>query len=347
MLKQVSMNILSVIHRNPIVFVLLFMTLMSCNNTEIGTLKNDQIPEEIRTEIQSLNRMFMSAVADHDEQKMMLLLSDDLGGAVGESLHTFMKQAATSVDDMGFSVFDEYYTVNGSDSMETTIISGTELNDYSITFKALNAEMYTALISPNKEGDQRVFTLIYGRFGDKWKLNIIQFGRLQVAGKTAIEHYQMAQKMLEDGNTLAATHHMALADRCKKPANKYWSYNEQATLDDFYHTVIEHAREELPVPYVYEDIPSNPEVFSISPQPMDGMICSMVRYKTDVALDDTIGLEIENRFIQLEIAKTYPGIDQGVSHIFYRAFNEYPVDNQNTPYFGFVQEVDTTMKPSI
>lgn len=321
--------------------ILLSITLASCAKQHEGTLRNDAIDPEVKNEITKLNATVIDALKNKDEKKITTLMTADLRASVSESLIPFLEQTSAIIQSKSFDAMDEYHTNNALAEKDVTLISGNETdNDYIIQYHSPTKESFVSVLVPKREGDRYLVTTFFVRDEDQWKLNTLQFGRHTISGFTAPELFRIAEKEQFNGNLIPAINHMVLSNTCMNPAESNWQYRIAADMDAFNQALTEEAQAKYPMPLTIHEIETHPEIFKIMPQRVDNEICTMIKYRSDINIKDTLALAAENKAMHDLAPGLFPGINKAVPFVFYRAFNEIPKEEISTPYFGFVRPVE-------
>jgi hypothetical protein len=323
--------------------IALFLTstlIISCQETQVGTYRNENIDPEVLEEVRALDAQVVEALRDNDSEGLKRLMSDDLKASVSEDLSGFMERAQRSIESKQYITVDQYHRV-GTANETVALISGTDKDDdYIIQYQSITNESFVSVIAPKREGDTYLLTTFYGRFEDDWKLNIIQFERYTLGGLSSIQLFREAQAELEKGYVVNAFNRMLLGQTCSQPAGEFWQFRIQAEMDAFNDSLTQLAQGSYPMPMVVDTIPTKPIIFQITPQRVDLDICTMIKYVSGINIKDTLALAAENKMLHELARKKFNGIDADVPFIFYRAFNEMPKEGISTPYFGFVRPVD-------
>jgi len=321
------------------IFLLIFI-IVSCTAKHEGTLRNEKIDPKVKNEITKLNAAVIDALKNKDEKKITDLMTADLRESVAENLTPFLEQTSSIIQSKSFEAMDEYHTIKPQANNDVTLISGNDSdNDYIIQYHSHSKESFISVLIPKRDGDRYLVSTFYIRDQDEWKLNTLQFGRHTVSGYTAPELFRIAEKEQFDGHLIPAINCMVLSNTCMTPAESNWQYRIASKMDAFNQSLTEQAQERYPMPLIISEIETQPEIFKIMPQRVDNEICTMIKYRSDINIKDTMALAAENKAMHEMASSLFPGIDKDVPFVFYRAFNEIPKEDISTPYFGFVRPV--------
>jgi len=207
-----------------------------------------------------------------------------------------------------------------------------------IQYKALNKEMYVSLLLPNGLENDMLLLVIYGKYGNNWKINIIQFGEYSYFGKLAPDYYKLAKDCYNKSYLIDAVNYIGLAKLCLRPATVFFQYQRENEINEFYDKIMNEVNSKYKFPLTIDNIASKPKVFSIFPQMMNEGFFPMVYYLTDINLKDTTALELENEKVKKEVGRLFPGIDQDKKFVFYWAFNEVPDGKKLVEHYGYIDQ---------
>jgi len=326
-------------------FVALITLLMvSCKETPSGTYRNDNIDRDVLSEIRALDAEVHKHLSNGDAEALKRMMSDDLKASLDDGIEAFMERTQRTIGDGALVTLDQYHRISSTQNETVALISGTEKDDdYILQYQAINDQSFVSVLSPKREGDAYLLTTFYGLFDEGWKLNIIQYDRYTISGFSAVQLFRDAEEEYEHGHVVNAFNRMILSQSCSQPAGEFWTFRIQSDMDAFNQKLMEEAKEAYPMPVAINDLPTEPTIFQITPQRVDDQICAMIKYVTQINIKDTLALAAENKALHQLCLKKYPGVDEDVPFLFYRAFNEMPQQDISTPYFGFVRPLDERM----
>jgi len=281
----------------------------------------------------------MTSLHKSKPAELRAIMSEALLKDVEDDFDSFFANASSSITTSQFNQLDAAYHIQEDTSKGIILhFDTTSENAYTIRYKAITTESFVSLLVPNREGDRYVMACLFGKYAEDWRLNAIQYGRMEIYDKTAPQHYLKAQEEYESGLALKALSRMAVAQSISSPSNQLWDYYLAPEMQAFGQELIGLVSEQYELPMEVEQIPTTPLVFSVAPELFQGQICHMVKYRTTINMQDSIALDVENSALHDEVMNTFEGIDSDADYIFYRAFNEIPQKDVATPYYGFVRE---------
>jgi hypothetical protein len=306
-----------------------------------GTYRNENIDPEVIEAIEALDAELIGHLKNKREKELKAMMSEDLIASLDESIVPFLELTERTLQSSDYDLVDHYHRIGNPEGEHVALISGSELDDdYIIQYQSLQASSFVSVMAPKRDGDRFLLTTFYGLTSDGWKLNMLQFDRYTISGRSALDLYKEAKDAYAKGHLINAINRMVLAQSCMHPAGEYWQFRLEQEMDQFAAQLSAEAQETYPMPFELKDVLTKPVVFQITPQRVDQQICTMIKYKTDINIKDTTALAAENKSVHELSSTLFPGIDTDVSFIFYRAFNEFPKEEASTPYFGFVRPLD-------
>lgn len=319
---------------------LFLLLLAACGPQPPRILKNEAIPQAIRTETRGINDKLFRAVSRNDARALKELMSDTLLQKHSEGVETLIENASGSFDARTYRVLDQFYQNSPfpekADSLFTDSLDG---YGYTIHFKPLNPETYICLLAPEEENQEILFCAIYGRYGPAWKLNTLYFGILSMYGKRAPDYYSMAKTAWDKHYLSDAVNYADLARICLHPGGELFHYKQEKEIEDFALKVHARADSTFRFPLVLENIKSKPALFRIFPEVSREGFFPMVYYKTQIPLENETALRQEYQEVKSETARIYTGIDKDKKYVFYRAYSDYPSGENEPAFFGFVDQV--------
>lgn len=315
-----------------------------CKLNSNQTFKNENIPSTIKKEIVELDKQVIKAIQNNNPDLAKNVFSEKLMETVGKSkLDSIFEFTNRILKDKEFEYKDQFYIENTTKNVSNTIFSGLANNDYDyiVHYMALNKKMFISMLLPKDTKDAMLITLIYGLYGNDWKLNIFQFGQYSIDGKTAIDFYNIAKGDFENKNLIDAANNLSLGQQCLRPANQFLQYQKDKDFGDLQKQVMGEINLKYKFPIVVEQVMTKPQIFNIHPQVIDEGHFPMIRYYSQIDLKDTASLRKENLEIQKVIGHIFKGIDQNKKYLFYRVFDEIPDGTiKYREHYGFVQHIE-------
>lgn len=263
-------------------------------------------------------------------------MSDKLIEVDGNNLGAIINDINSAISDE-YHVMDEFYVKNTSTGATNVLPAGSgDDNDFTIKYQALNEEMYVSLLLAEGSSSEILITAIYGKYGDDWKVNIIQFGQYSLFNQTAPDYYKQAKASYDQAHLIDAINLIGLSMKCLSPGNKFFEYKKANEITAFYNKVLDEVKAKYNFPLTLSSVPTQPQIFSVSLEMTNEGFFPIIYYLSDIDLEDTASLTKENEKIKDVIGQTFPGIDQQKKYVFYRAFNELPDGVKEIKHYGFI-----------
>lgn len=319
------------------VFYLIF-SLSGCYFGTSTVWKNEEIDPAMNDQFEKLNDELFSSLKNKDLEHLQTLLSDELLNQGLDKISQTLGNTHIPDESAHYSILDKYYVKHSKAGNNTLINSGSTENSYLLGFQSLTKEMYVSLLIPDNTKNQVLITAVYGKFGDEWKILILQFGQYSIYDRTANDYYNLAVEQYNKSHLIDAVNYINLAKQCLLPANEYLHYHNEAEINKFHDKLLAEVYEKFNFPLTLEQIESKPRVFRIFPFIIDEGVFPGIYYLTYLALDDSLALRHENEAVKFEVERIFTGIEQDKKYVFYRAFNEMPEDNKNVVSYGFVDK---------
>lgn len=300
------------------------------------------IKQSLIMEIETLDKKVIESVSTNNVELLKSIMADDLLEKSEGNIDQLIEQVSSLFKSKDYIVLNRFQTENSTVGVGNTVMSGVDgINDYVIHYQAMNEEMFISLLIPKSGSklDKFIITNIYGKYPEGWRLNILQFGQYKVNGRTAPELYSEAKKDYDEGYLISAANNLFLSSRVANPANKFWKYQKENEIKEFYEKVKIEINSKYKFPITLEEIDSKPQVLTVYPKATKEGCFPMIEYLTNLELGDTIKTKAEYEKIHSVITKLFYGIEKDKDYIFYKAFSEIPNGKTPVPTYGFVKEL--------
>jgi len=316
------------------------LLLQSCNIGTSGTWKNESIEKDKKEEIKLLNDKLFKAIMQNDVKGVRALLADKLIEKDGAQIDKLINDISTTYKSESYRVLDEYNVQNSSTNIGNTLLSGTSKdNDYVVNYLALNKDMYTSLLIPNGHSNEILFTIIYGKYDDEWKINIFRVGQYSLLKQTAPDYYKLAQESYKKSSLIDAINYSSLAKQCLQPADENFKYQKENEINDFHNKLMSEANSKFTFPLTLENIGTKPKLCSIYPQATAEGYFPMICYLSNINLKDTTALKNENNKVKIEVNRLFTGIYKDKKAVLYRIYNEMPDGKKIIDHYGIVDKI--------
>lgn len=325
--------------QKTLLLILTVLTLQSCNLGTSGTWKNDNIDKDKKEQIKVLNDKLLKAIISNNVPGIKALMSDKLLENGASDLDKLINQVSTSFKSDSYRILDEYNVHNSTTGIGNTLPSGISGdNDYVVNYQAMNKEMYVSLLLPTGLDNELLITAIYGNYDDQWKLNILHFGQYSLFKKTAPDYYKLAKESYDKSYLIDAVNYIGLSKQCLKPGNDFFKYQKEKDINEFYDKIMKEVNSKFTFPLTLDNVETKPKVFRIFPEMINEGFFPMVYYLSDINLEDTTKLKIENEKVKKEVGRLFTGIDKDKEFVFYWAFNEIPDGKKLVEHYGFIDK---------
>ena len=317
--------------------LLLSIFYISCNVG--GTWKDDNIDPKIKSQIHELNYKIIDGFKKNDVEEVLSLCSEELIKAAKNDLSLLMLRAGNNFTREDFIILNEFYQKNTSDNAQINLMTGTTGNhDYKVNFQAFNPETYVSVGFFDNDLNHTSLTLVYGKYGEEWKVNSLQVGTIKIESKDAFDWYQDAKSDYKKGYLADAANDISLASHLLKPAGPFLHYQKEKEIIQFEQKVMAEIDVKYTFPMSIDNIDTKPQIFRIYPFGMNEGYFPMIHYKTNVDIYDSTILSKECDEIHNQIGDIFYGLDKNKKMIFYRAFESIPVGNELVNSQGFIRE---------
>jgi hypothetical protein len=319
--------------------LLALILLAACNSSE--TYQDENISQSIRDEIAVLDQKIIDAVVSNDIDLILNLSSDDLLSEKKDSFVNLITQVSPYIQSNEFEILNQFYITNFSSGNDCLLQSGTDTTkDYRFIFTANNKETYVSLLKLKDGYNDILLSIVYGKYGDEWKINILYFGLFAIHGKTANDYLTSAKEKYDNGHLMDAFMDMMICMEIIYPGGDYLLYLSETEMHKFTNKIVDAIEKTMSFPLPLSELETKPQIVSIYPQIIDEGIFPMIEYFTEVNIDDTIQGKIENDKIHSVIGNYINGITDNKKYVFYKAFNEMPDGEKVLPFYGYVQEAE-------
>lgn len=329
------------------VFILIIVAssaLQSCHFGTSGTWKDDHIDPAVRAEIAPLDKKLFNGIMAKDVEAVRSLLAPVLLEKTGKKIDTLVNDFGDAFKADGYEELNSFYTKNTTTNISNTVFSGLGDSDYSVSYLALNEEMYVSVMVSKKLPINCMVLAIYGKYTDGWKINILQMGEYSILGKTAPDYYDMAKGYYKKGNVIKAASEIIMASKVAAPGGSHFKYKNDDDMKAFYTQTISQVNTQYKFPVTLNNVPNRAQVLTINPTfisvGQDAGIYPVVDYLTTVSLKDTVTLKKQNQSVQKEIGKAFKGIDEDTKYILYRVSDIFPDGKKPVNFHKFTQKLN-------
>lgn len=323
--------------------LLLFLSILmfqSCQPNSTSMNVNKGIKKKIRKEIKVLNDQLIKSISDKNINGLKVLLSDDVLKKDGFEIEKTINELNATLQSNKYKILNEYQVKSSSTGNLNTIDSGdSDINDYLIMYQTLNEEMYVSVLMTEGKIIENLIIVVYGKYNDKWKINILKIGDYKINNKTAPEYYQLAKDCYEKDYLIDAVNYIGIAKYISRPADKFFQFKKEKNINEFYDKVMVEVQSKFKLPMTLENIETKPTLLRISPEITNDGVYPVVYYLSKIKLKNSKELKAENEQIKKEIGRIFTGIDKDKKYVVYKVFNEMPNDEGEVDNLVFIDEL--------
>lgn len=326
--------------RIALLTIIILVGLQGCN---VGTTKikiDESIDYNLKKEINALDEIVYEAFSSKNIEPLKTIMSDPLLKKDNGELNKIADQTSNTFSLTTYKVLNQFHIKNTTSASTNTILSvNNNLNDYIIHCKVSQEELFVSLLTVENGLNEFLVTNIYCKYPNGWKLNILQLGQYKVNGSTAPELYSKAKQKYDQGYFMDAAFFMILSSNVAKPADKFWQFQNEDEMNDFYEKIMTEINSMYKFPFILEKVETKPQILTIFPQETVDGYFPMIEYLTFLDLEDTLQTKAEYENIHAEIVELFRGIDIDKDYMFYKAFSEMPNGRTPVPTYGFVKKL--------
>ncbi len=322
------------------IFLLLLAAALwqACDVNGIDYDKNEDINAELRGRMHEKADALMQALYENDAQAVKGMMSPGMKTEKMAVMDTVIPIISGALRSAQYEVIDEF-SVQNSYKEEVTIIPG-ELRDaeYRIRYKAENEQGYGLLLLPEGDQDKLLVTVIYGKYEDTWRINILRVGEFALDGMIAPQLYEQAGEYYDKGHLANAGIAVSLMSRCMYPAEDFLIYEKEEQMQELHDEVISKVTAAYDLPLVVEALESQPLVISIYMQSFKEGFFPQISYVTNIDFADSTALEAENIRMHEMLGELFTGMDENTDYVVYSVYEEMPGPQDSVQTYGFVRE---------
>ena len=312
-----------------LVFLLLVLT-PSISYAGVGTFlstHNDEIDQELRDTIRAIANKVIESIKKNEPSVMLDLFMEEVRRQkdIESNTKKLYEQLREVVKEREFKQYNEYHVVLKKVGTFNPMIPSETEDRFTMLIQGKSNQLYVALLRSDGDLKDLLFSFIYMKEKDQWRLQTFHAGVIGVAGKTALEWFEEAKALSEKGYHMPVLLRLQIAASCLRPA-PFIEYEKEEVII----ALINEARGALgqrdTLSIRLPEVETEPEIYYIEPQFVQTELLPLIKYVTKIPLDDVPALQKEVDAITRELESLFPGITKGVSHVIYKAFSEPPTD---------------------
>lgn len=295
-----------------------------------------QIDVNIRTRMDALNQEVLQGFGKKDPARIRKICSDSLWAREGKTISEQIINNKKPPEPSRFKIRNQFYMYyTGSGDLATVRrFKGSE-HDYVLTLKPLNEETAVTTGYFSDTPESFALTTAYGKYGDTWKLNVLQLGLLKIMNGDAIDWYNKAQRDFDQGYLADAGNDLLLCEQLMKPAGDFIRYVKEKEINDLDLKLTTAITGRYPFPLTDSLVKTRPSIFKISLFRTDEGYFPFILYNTRLPLSDSTGLDKECNAVCAHLGDLFKGLDQGKRFLFFRAYGRIPGENAGNTFKDF------------
>ena len=304
---------------NDVICFLVFMILYGCSSKI--TARNDGIDVETREEVHLLVDKVIEGLAQKETEKILNVSTESFKSVVDVNLLTNVF-TNYPIAPNNYLVMDEYHQKNLIKGVRTTMYSGRgNRHDYALTILPPESEIYVSIGYFDVPNIQYGFCFVFVKQHEKWLLNYLNAGILQVARKDVVDWFEEAQKDYGRDEWWRVMLELGIIKRILDRNNLSFKYVYENELRNKGQDMFESIGEKIIFPLKIDEMETKPCVTGIVPRIEEDTLFLVIRYVTKLDIQDIILLEQECNGLHENIHQLFPGI-RSTSRIYYQVFTE-------------------------
>jgi len=314
--------------------------LQSCHKpVKAGTYQNNQIPEDERKELHSLNDELMQGLKANKPGDLETIMAKEM--LADASRLRQIELISNRLKEGTYSIMDEFYIKHkATDTGEQKLnVTDKGVSNYAYTYQNNGQEQYIVFFTPKSIPNQYLVTAEYAKLSYGWKLIKLDLGLYTVNGKTAPELFKLAQDRYTNKCLAMATAIAQQAGQCTTPSGT-WQYPDMNAIGSFTDKAIAETNRKYEFPYTVPQVGTQPWIFRIFSKKTPQGWFPQIYYISHIKLADTNAIKKENVNIQKVIAKVIPGIDKDNKMIYYSAFKNMPDGSGSFDHFDMIEKLN-------
>ncbi len=310
----------------------------ACDINRLDYEKNEDINAELRKAMHEKTDALMQALHENDAQAVKDMMSPEMKIDKMAAMDTVIPVISGALLSAEYEVVDEF-SVQNSIREQATIIPG-RLRDanYRVRYKAENERSYGMLLLPEGDEDKLLVTVIFGKYEDSWRINILRVGEFALDGRIAPQWYEQAKDFYDKEHLANAGIAVSLMSRCMYPAEDFLIYEKEEQMQEFHDEVISKVSATYNLPLVVEELESHPQIISIYMKGFRQGFFPQISYVSNVDFADSTALEAENIRMHEMIGDLFTGLDENTDYVTYNVYEEMPGQQDSVQIMGFVRE---------
>jgi hypothetical protein len=314
--------------RGRLIFVCCSVWLFAlCGCRHSGTWVDGQIDPAIRASIRELDAQVIRYISTKDTAKLKAMFSDSLWDRVGPNFASQVEKNEVTFDTAAFKEKNQFYIVYTGSRAHTTVHRGKgNEHDYILTFQPMTEETAVTLGYFNASPESFALTTSFGKYGNTWKLNILEIGLLKIMNGDAVDWYHRAKRDYDSGYLADAANDLLIGEQLLRPAGDLLHYEKEKEISDLDQHLSASITQRYPFPMTDSLVQTKPSIFRISVYRAADGYYPFVLYRTKLPFSDTLALAKECDAVYAHLNQLFRGLDEGKRYLYFRAYSQIPGD---------------------
>ncbi|QQL50387.1 hypothetical protein [Mucilaginibacter ginkgonis] len=309
--------------------------LYSCNSSSPapGIYKDAGIPSAKRNEFHNLTDSLFAFLKAGREGAIESMISRDLMD--NNANKRTRELVANQLKANKYSLFDDYYIVPkpGDDKFLNA-----KADSLGLRLDSVARETYIALYIPKESANQKMISLVYGKFNYGWRLDKIELAPYTKNGRAAKELFDRARSQYARGYLVDAVNSMTGAIECATPSEELLPPDHSKT-SALYGIIVNQANDKYKFPLVLNNVPGKPVIFRIGTIEMKDGTYPTISYLSKISIKDTAAVREQNNAVKKIIGNVLKGIDKDKKYLVYYIYNEKPNSYTNSYSFDITDKL--------
>ena len=283
---------------------------------------DDAIPTAVRDEVNGLQARLLESVRNDDSSVLQEMFAPGLLPESSQEARHFFESLRNQVVDARIEPWHAVYTEPKS-TAPMFVETGGE-NNVRVAIPGAGPKVYVSLQQLRNEFRDGLLAAIWVQRTEGWRLVALRIGALRIDGRTALEWYEEARALADQGLALPAWLRLTVADDLLEsiPFVSYPHTNDARAL-------LTRLSNELTAsnsfPMTLSQVAGEPQVVRIDPTFLQGSLSPAVHYVSQLNLQDT-SLNDEAQAVSDALGALYAGFCHDASHVAVAVYNEVPTD---------------------
>jgi hypothetical protein len=312
-------------------FIILFSLILTACSLGAGTtttLHNDEINKKTRSLIEGLDTKVIDSIKNNNVKTISEISSEAFKSELNSS-DTFTQTGDNQFKNKSFEYRDQYLCKFNKVGDYNFTIATLKNDPFSINLKAESNEMFISLLKSNSGVYDYLVANIYIKENNEWKLRTVSTSDYSFNKMSPLDFYENAKSLKNEGYTIPACLYMNISNKMLRPA-PFIQYKKEKEIKEFTKKLLDDVNSKYTFPIKVKEVDSNIEVCGLDVICTVEGIVPVIKYTTEINLNDGDALKTEANKISSEVLKMYPGMKETFKIFLFEAYSEIPSDPQKT-----------------